>query len=238
MNPSTTDVPLVPWDELLDDIHWDQGEHVSLLGPTGQGKTTLALHMLREREQSNGYVCILATKPRDRVLRAFAKDRGYRIIRDWPPDTEGRRFVLWPPFGGLADVEKQRDVFLRALADMFSQEAWCVYIDELHYLTDALNLDKWAKILWLQGRSLDMTLVAGTQRPRHVPLEAYSQATHLFMWRTNDREDLRRLSELGAANIGLIRDTVVSLPPYHALYAYTRGDYLAIVKAPPPEWEG
>lgn len=231
---SITLAPNLSWSETLERMAWRQGEHTTLIGPTGQGKTTLALHLLREREKRDGGVIVIATKPRDRVLSGLTK-RGYRISRKWPPNTEGNRIILWPSFKRLDDIRSQRATIHRAMADIFSAEAWTVYIDELPYFVQVTKLGKWAEVFWMQGRALDITLVTGSQRPRHVPLAAYSQATHLFLWRTNDEEDLRRISGLGTISSHKIRQAVMELPQHHALYVNTRTDMLATVKAPPPE---
>lgn len=215
-------------------MDWKQGQHVTAIGPTGQGKTTLCLHLLKERERRGGAILVIATKPRDRTLSGLSR-RGYRVVRNWPPNVEGNRLVLQPKFSKLDDIKWQRAIVHSALADVFSAEAWTVYVDELPYLVNVLKLGKWAEVLWLQGRSLDITLITGSQRPRHVPLAAYSQATHLFLWRTNDEEDLRRISGLGTMSSREIRDAVASLPEHHALYVNTRTDVMATVIAPPPE---
>jgi ABC-type nitrate/sulfonate/bicarbonate transport system ATPase subunit len=37
-----TDAPRIPWaDFLANHFQWERGEHVALIGPTGQGKTTM-----------------------------------------------------------------------------------------------------------------------------------------------------------------------------------------------------
>src|SRR3954452_15677764 len=58
----TIKVPFVPWDEFIDDYFiWRQGEHVTLIGPTGSGKTTLTNAILDKR----AYILFFSTKQRD-----------------------------------------------------------------------------------------------------------------------------------------------------------------------------
>ena len=84
----------------------------------------------------------------------------------------------------------------------------------------------------MQGRALDLSLVAGTQRPAWVPLEMYSQATHVFFWRTSDRRDLDRIGGLGAHDPQTIRAVVRNLRKHEALYVNTRTGALVRTTAP------
>ena len=86
------DVPRVTWDEFLKSFRWKQGEHVTLLGPTGQGKTTLALAILPRRE----YVIVFGTKAKDKTLDRLIKEDGYEKCTEYPPPTWAKKVVLWP----------------------------------------------------------------------------------------------------------------------------------------------
>ena len=226
-------VPDVSWDTFMDYWRktWRQGEHVSYIGPTGSGKTTLAVELLGVRR----HVVALATKPRDSTMDRLIRD-GYRKIKTWPPPrVGGSRVVLWPPFRDDSDLPNQQAVMASALRGAFTEQSWTIFADELWYLGTELRLDHLLRIIWTQGRSLDVTLVGGTQRPAHVPLLAYDQATHLFFFRDNDETNLRRISGLGGLNSALIRRTVAALPRHVALYVNTRTGQLVTTRAPKPK---
>ncbi|GGZ64880.1 hypothetical protein GCM10010387_67450 [Streptomyces inusitatus] len=225
--------PQVDWEEFLRRFRWAQGEHISFIGPTGSGKTTLARQLLHRR----AYVAALATKPRDKTMDGLIRNERFKRIRSWeerPPiiGRNGQRVVLWPEFRRPEDQLNQQYQLSIALREMFVAGGWCVFADELFYLCHTLKLTKLLETYWTQGRSLGLSLVGGTQRPAHVPLFAYDQATHLFFWRDNDETNLRRVSGLGGMSAKEIRAAVTRLPEHHALYVNTRDGEMMITRAP------
>jgi len=116
-------------------------------------------------------------------------------------------------------------MFDRALRDVYSQGGWCVYLDEARYITEFLGLSKLVELLWLQGRSLGVSVVASTQRPRHLPLAAYSQASHIYIWRNRDAQDMKRLAEMaGGPPLSEIKAAVSALPQYGCVYLSATGE--------------
>jgi hypothetical protein len=145
-----------------------------------------------------------------------------------------RHLLLWPRWRSPDDEDAQREAMRHALRSVFVQGGWTVFADECRYLCKPLKLDPYLVSLWTQGRSLGISLVASTQRPAHVPLELYDQATHLFFWRDNDHANLRRLGGLGGLDSDLVRATVAQLPRFHCLYVNTRDGSLLTTKADTP----
>lgn len=216
-------VPRASWADFLAQLQWRQGEHVSLIGPTGGGKTTLALALLPRRE----WTAVLATKPKDRTLDRLRRN-GYRRLREWPPAWGINRVLLWPRWRGPADTHNQRQVFLDAMDDIFHRGGWAICADELAYMCQMLKLDSYLKLLWQQGRSIDISLMGCTQRPAFVPLELYSQASHLFIWRQTDKRDLDRIGGIGTVDPALVRSIVRQLPRHQFLYVNTRTDEFCV----------
>lgn len=226
-----------PWPEFIGQFsrQWHQGEHLSMVGPTHSGKTTLALHLLPRRR----WVVALGTKPRDATLSALVKTAGWRRVRKWSKrpqlghGIDQQRLILWPTYTRTEHKAEQAAEFRRALGDMFTEGSWTVYADEVKWLHQNLGLGDLLHDYWEQGRALDITFVAGTQRPRWVPLEMYSQATHVFLWRTNDGDDLKRIGGLGSHDSRAIRDRVAKLDRFQTLYVNTRTGELCTTIPPP-----
>lgn len=224
----------LPWDAALRQLAgtWKQGEHVTLLGHTGSGKTSVARQILPLRS----YVVTVATKPEDDNLESMVRVDGFHKTRRWPVDPRrDPRVVYWPKPGGLSDVALQRDAVLDVLESVWESGRWSVYFDEIQEVTDALNLKAEVVRLLRQGRAMGITIIGSTQRPRGIPLEFYSQARHLLFWTQNDDDDLARISDLGGrTNKRLIRDTVGSLVEHEVLYVNTRDGSMWRSLPPPP----
>lgn len=198
-----------------------QGEHVTLVGATGSGKTTLALQLLGYRS----YVCVLGTKNEDAGLYPELQGKGY--VLTGKPELNYReqpRVIFRPKLADLSAESKaaQAEDFKAVLDQVFDEGRWCLYGDEIRYLSDNLGLSKELDSLWLQGRSMGISMVVSTQRPVSIPVIAFESATHLFLFRATDRANIQRSSEFGGADVDLIRYTLPRLPRYEVLYVDTR----------------
>lgn len=160
---------------------WEPGEHVTVIGDTGSGKSTLMggtdemAGLLDERK----YLLILRSKP-DEV-----RYHGVRIVRTATPamkDPRLPRLELSPAY------EKQPAEFGAALELAWRQKGWTIYIDEGYHVDRLLSLRDLIDRLLTQGRSLRLTAVIGLQRPVAVSRFAISQSTHVICFAQEGRD--------------------------------------------------
>ena len=216
------DAPFVEWKQFLTNMDWRQGEHVTLIGHTGAGKTELTLALLRTRK----YVVFLGTKSKDDTQDAL-HDMGYKFFTD-SKSLEvdvAPHIVIRPKFPKVNVKElkdQHREVFRETIMRAYRQGGWTIVLDEARYITEFLGLKDEVMLCWLQGRSKGISVVANTQRPRFIPLEAYDSATHLFFWRSSDLENVRRVGELAGINRDKVVAIVGRLQKYDVLYVDTR----------------
>jgi len=222
--------PRVPWADFKRDVfRWEHGEHVAMIGPTGQGKTTLMRSIL----PLHPYTVVMATKPRDKSMTALERS-GFVIIDRWrsidPRDMPRR--ILWPDASRLDSEREQAEVFKDAFAKIYREGAWTIAIDELWYMHNVLKLGPPIRTYMLQSRALDISVVNSTQRPAWVPTEVYDQSTHLFFWRNNDARAQRRLGEINMIDSELVRDTIGSLERHQFLYIDARTGQMVRSRCP------
>jgi hypothetical protein len=142
------------------------------------------------------------------------------------------RRVLWPDASRIDSITSQRAVFHDAFGRIYREGGWTVALDETWYHANILKLEMDIRMFLLQGRSLDISLLAATQRPAHVPLEIYDQSTHLFFWRDNDDANLDRLRRIHAATGRILKTIVMNLEPHQVLYINTRTSRMVRTRVP------
>jgi hypothetical protein len=224
VTPVTSDsITRLAWADAVRAMDWRQGEHVTLIGPTGVGKTELMTELLRMRH----WCVFLNTKRMDSTQDVLRRELGFRTIRkgvDLNPEVHHRFTVSppWPKKLSANDTDRlHAAVFTEALAIAFRQTGWTVGIDELEYINRDLRIDAPVNRLLRQGRSQYNSMILGTQRPRHVTLHAYEQATHLFIWRQSDAANIVRAAELAGVNKQAVIETTFTLSKHDTLYVNT-----------------
>ena len=234
MVESYQEIPFVPWRKFESSWVWNQGEHLLVVGDTGQGKTTIQSRLLDRRE----FVVVFVTKTHDETISREYKRRGFKIIESWdnlPKEYDEyrkqmmpyKRLLLWPkPEKDLRLTKmKQRAVFRNALNKIFLERGWTVVFDEEHYMVQDLKLGEEIATYHHQARSSKITVVDGVQRPAWVPVITYGSATYAFLAKIVNQDDMKRLSNLGGVRRGDLEKVLVNLPRYEYLVLNTRGDY-------------
>lgn len=185
------------------------------------------------------FTVVFATKPKDETVNRLIS-QGYTRIPAWRPmnPIDEPRRVLWPESRDIDSDAIQRSVFRDAFARIYREGGWTIALDEAWYMANVLNLQREMRMILLQGRSIGISLVSATQRPKYVPLEIYDQSTHLFFWRDNDRENLDRLAGINVASSDLLRRIIPNLERFQVVYVNTRTGEMVRTRAPAPGRNG
>lgn len=216
-------------------FHYEPGEHVTFLGWNGSGKTQLAYDLIGHVATPKLPALSLVLKPKDRTVDRYLKELGHRKTSQWPPMFQGMRarppgWALWPRhrFDPDLDDSAHYSVMRRGILDAYKRGNWIVFADETLGLSH-LGLDKTLIALWTRGRSMGTGLWAATQKPSHIPLYAYNQATHLFLSFESDARNRQRFAEIGGMDTDLIKRIVLGLERFEWLYINQKERTMCIV---------
>jgi len=193
---------------------WEQGQHVTVIAPTGGGKSVLAVKGLLPMWE---YTLTIDAKGEDKTLRQSGKK--VKQYPSWQRHRDSKFWLLLPP-----DQPRAADISIKTLRHIFKDKGWTVYLDELRLFTDRKYLPAYQRMLpaeverlWLYGRSRGITLVTGTQAPRWIPAAAFEQPRHFLLGRVQDDRAIKRLGEI-SGDVDLIRAIVPTLEPFEFLY--------------------
>jgi energy-coupling factor transporter ATP-binding protein EcfA2 len=198
-------VEAAPWEDFAPWFHehWEQGEHVVLIGPTGFGKTTVKAHLLKDRLPP--LALALDVKGGDTTL---AKLQRYGFVRSgWPLDKKvyrdiqkgmPARFIIGHRPRTMEDISKHRLMMQGCLHDMFSEGGWTGDIDETQMAADRriMNLSGILELNLIAARDRGVSLINNFQRPANVPRSASEMASHVFIFPTRDQDTVDRLAQI------------------------------------------
>lgn len=217
---------------------WDYraGEHVTILAPTQNGKTTMIFELLDHIPRLKNPPVVLVMKPRDETVRKAVKGLGYKIVRSWPPVPTFRKppgYALWPkhtfdPDRDDAILEPQ---MRRALLGVYKSGDGVLVADETFGLVNDLHLGDVLTKIHTRGAGMGAGLWCATQKPTHIGTWAYNNAAHLFLGYDPDKKNRERFAEIGGVNPDTIKYYVERLTEYQWLYVRRRGRKLCLIDA-------
>ncbi|HLI23352.1 MAG TPA: hypothetical protein VKU91_00230 [Acidimicrobiales bacterium] len=243
-------VEAMDWDAFIRLLRreWAPGEHMSIVAPTGEGKTTVVTSILTEV----GHKWELALDPKggDSTLAALDWPRisglppPKRWHEFWRRDiyqdmAEGRPFraIVGNVTYTVDDVIRLRSELGRTLDDVFAQGGWTVAIDEFQILADKrlMDLGAEAERLLIAARDKGVRLVMLFQAPRWVPRASQDQTKWNLVGLTRDKDVVERLAEMLGRSRAEIQGAISGLGarPYSWLCARNNPRQPLIVTRPP-----
>jgi energy-coupling factor transporter ATP-binding protein EcfA2 len=204
--------------------YWEPGEHFALVGPTGEGKTTLAVALLGLRK----YVLALDPKGEDETLASS----GYRRITGLPPAhhlprdvqkdlDEGRpvRLIVGGSAGSDAEDIRLRELMRNAITYARHSRSWTVYVDEFEVLSSQRMFGLGAPVeqMLITARRADSSVITSFQAPAWVSKHATRQASFVCVFPTRDRAMIKAVAESMGREWQPLAAMLDEMPPYHVL---------------------
>lgn len=228
----------VPWDVFMAWFAhvWEQGQHVAIVGPTGCGKTTVALGICKLRN----WVLALDAKGGDSTL----KGAGFTPVSDWPPPrqvqrdiAEGRpaRLVVGFTPRTLAEKAKLKDFLRVVLEAAWVDGHWTVEVDELQLMADRkmMNLSGIVEEFLVAARDKGLSVITAFQAPAWVPTASTRQATWIIIFPTRDETVIKSLAAKVGRDWRELRSILHSLPDHCCVVAgLNPRDPLVLTKPP------
>lgn len=247
-------IEVIPRDDFLHQWRRDYmpGQHVTMIGPTQRGKTTLCVELLRQVISPEMPVVALAGKPpgRDATMEGAARRLNLRTIEDWPPTAwekwQLRRkhqngYLLRPrqTMRNLtADQMNLREQFRRAMISCYSSKTpviiWC---DEGYLVYWDMKLRHEYEAPLTRGAPV-CAMWSNLQRGAYMSYHAYSAPEHIFIFYDSDAANRKRYRDLGCVDPRYVEAVIAGLHTERipsgqtiseALYIRRAGPELAIV---------
>jgi hypothetical protein len=211
-------VPYVPWAEhhraMVDNWTIEDTPHVSMIAPTGSGKTILMTRGLMPA-LTDEQVLYFDVKGWDENINRLHMRR----VRRFPTKFERN----------MRDTEPQAKWYVYRANDSvdtgqmmeraYAEGGWTMILDEERAMTDRhpnLGLMPLIEKYRMRGRGR-VSVISATQAPRFVASSFYEQASHLYIARVEDKRARRRLQEIGG-DTDKIDQVVSQLARHEFLY--------------------
>lgn len=225
-------------DEFIRDyFDYNPGQHLTMVGPNGRGKTTLGFQMLNATARKDLKAFVLVSKPRDETIDEYTKKMRFKRIETYPPPVDlikKQRGYMLRPYQSLKDLKgdnlRLHREFQKCILDCYaSKDARIVFADEVQELQSNLKLKEELEACWKRGRSLHCGIWALAQRSAYNSQDMYNAPEHLFLFNDPDKRNRIRFAEIGGVDPELVERTTNQLSQYQALYIKRTGPCLCIV---------
>lgn len=251
--PSSRPAPAPPrlegmaWPEFLEffEAEFKPGQHGTLVGPTGRGKTTVLVQLARNQPR----VMLMDPKGGDRTLRRA----GYEVTTTWPPRNhrarswgdswhgregsppEAMRYIFSPVVKTMEDFQSSAYHYSVALQQIFTERDWFVGIDEGKLAATVMKLDREILTLAIAARDKGTSLFTALQRPGGVgvPREILDQSSWVFVWPVRDRDTQDRVAEVIGEDRKVVSEILETIGFHDVLVIHVPSDRMILTRPHP-----
>lgn len=212
-------VPVVSRDQFVRDFAEKYTpSHVTFVGPTQRGKTTLCFQLLHGVLSKNPKwkMTLLhgKIKGRDHTMEEWAKKSNYRIVRSWPPGISARPkhwkrnvrgHILRPLKKDDISAAEEEKVLKREFERGLRTNYHSTRNVKISVVDERAQADKDLRLT----TQLDAPLQRGLphnpewnsiQRGKWVSYHCYDAPEHMFIYHDDDESNRKRYSEFGCAD--------------------------------------
>lgn len=244
---TSTRVPVIPRKEFARDFgrEYSAGQHVTFIGPTQRGKTTLCIDLLQEVERHNKIpIVILAGKPpgRDYTIENVAPEKlNLRTVDEWPPirtykDRKRNGYVLRPLDKAASRKEEEaklRGEFEKAIMSNYQKKTPTITVADEAYLVQVTLKLKGEYEQPLMRGAPHAAMWSLIQRGAYVSYLSYNSPDHIFIFNDPDVANRKRYSEIGGVDPRFIYEVTNTLQTYEIESGQTISECLYIRRAGP-----
>lgn len=161
----------------------DLSHRVTMVGSTGDGKTTMGLKILGTVARAKGVPTV--------IINPLAEPKLYDMFGAARPDID----TTWPEIQHVAPhVTLDMRNYGRLFGELVVHGNVAVYIDEVIGIGDAHRFSVWLKFLYQMGRRRNCFTLAVTQRPIDIPPFILKMSDHVFVGDVMG-QDLKKVEE-------------------------------------------
>lgn len=236
-------VPTVSWPEHQRWLakHWGPGRHLTVIAPTGTGKSYLSMHGLLPVLGDEERVLIIDDDAETTVPGFSIKVSRLpgRAMREYFRNRYGKRYkpvfrLTVPEDLTQKAILQQRVRIYNALRAAFREKDWNIFIPELTMLTDSmadygLGLKGVINILMRRGRRRRVSVVSETQAPRWITRYALDQPIGVYVAQVGDWDARIRLREIGG-NSKMLMAALGELDEHEFVFSGLQGRVLQRVQ--------